>query len=121
MNRYLVGSGVGSSGEGVCALSSSLVEIILPSDEPTLQRFSPAVHPVLKENHSFTDPCSTAPMHLFSRPSVHPMLTFTAEQNHSDGSTDTRFFLVVGSSGATLTRWSHLSYLFGATSLSFKP
>jgi hypothetical protein len=49
MNRCLVGSGVGSSGEGVCALSSSLLENFLPSDEPTLTRFSSAVHPVLKE------------------------------------------------------------------------
>jgi hypothetical protein len=30
MNRCLVGSGVSSSGEGVCALSSSLLQIFLP-------------------------------------------------------------------------------------------
>jgi hypothetical protein len=39
MNRCLVGSGVGSFGEGVCALSLSLLEFFTPSDEPTLLRF----------------------------------------------------------------------------------
>jgi exopolyphosphatase/pppGpp-phosphohydrolase len=56
MNRCLVGSGVGSSGEGVCALSSSLLANFLPSDEPTLSRFSSAVHPVLKEISTFHRP-----------------------------------------------------------------
>jgi hypothetical protein len=53
MNRCLVGSSVGSSGEGVCALSSSLLEKFLSSDELTLTRFSPAVHPMLKEISNF--------------------------------------------------------------------
>jgi hypothetical protein len=48
MNRCLVGSGVGSSNEVVYALSSSLLETFLSSDEPTLLHFYPAVHPVLK-------------------------------------------------------------------------
>jgi hypothetical protein len=56
MNRCLVGSSIGSSGEGVCALSSSLVEIFLPSDEPTLTRFQPTVHLVMKENQLFHRP-----------------------------------------------------------------
>jgi hypothetical protein len=38
MNCCLVGSGVGSFGEGVYALSASPLEIFLPSDEPTLTR-----------------------------------------------------------------------------------
>jgi hypothetical protein len=91
MNRCLVGSSVGSSGEGVCALSSSLLEIFLPPDEPTLLRFYLAIHPVLKENSLFHRPCSTAPTHLEIMPSVHLMLSFTTEQNNPDGSTDARF------------------------------
>jgi hypothetical protein len=35
MKRHPVGSSVGSSGEGVCALSCSVLEIFLPSDEAT--------------------------------------------------------------------------------------
>jgi hypothetical protein len=56
MNRCLVGSGVGLSSEGVCALISSLLEIFLPSDELTLTRFDPAVPLVLKENQLFHRP-----------------------------------------------------------------
>jgi hypothetical protein len=39
MNRCLVGSGVGSSGKGVCALSSSLLANFLPSDETDANTF----------------------------------------------------------------------------------
>jgi hypothetical protein len=63
MNRCLVGSGVGSSGEGVYALCLSLLAIFLPSDEPTLLCFYPAVHLVLKEISIFHRParnCSDA-------------------------------------------------------------
>jgi hypothetical protein len=49
-------SSVGSSSEGVCALSCSLLENFLPSDEPTPTRFTPSVHPVLKEFSSFHRP-----------------------------------------------------------------
>jgi hypothetical protein len=38
MNRRPVGSSVGSSGEGVWALSCSLLENFTPSDEPTPSR-----------------------------------------------------------------------------------
>jgi hypothetical protein len=48
MNRRPVGSGVGTSGEGVWALSCLLLEIFAPPDEPTPRVFSPLVHPVLK-------------------------------------------------------------------------
>jgi hypothetical protein len=56
MNRRPVGSSVGSSGEGVYALSSSLLENFLPSDEPMPKRFTPAVHPMLKEFSNFHRP-----------------------------------------------------------------
>jgi hypothetical protein len=49
MNRRPVGSSIGSSGEGVCALSSSLLEKFQLSYEPTPSRFTPAVNPVLKD------------------------------------------------------------------------
>jgi hypothetical protein len=58
-----VGSSIGSSGEGVRALSCSLLENFLPSDEPTPTRFTPSVHPVLKEFSKFHRParnCSDA-------------------------------------------------------------
>jgi hypothetical protein len=54
MNRCPVGSSVSLSGEGVYALSSSLLENFLPSDEPTPARFTLAVHPVLKEFSNFS-------------------------------------------------------------------
>jgi hypothetical protein len=38
MNRRSVGSSIGSSGEGVWALSCSLLETFTPSDEPTPSR-----------------------------------------------------------------------------------
>jgi hypothetical protein len=63
MNRCPVGSNVGSFGEGVCALSSSLLENFLPSDEPTPAHFTPTVHLVLKEFSNFHRParnCSDA-------------------------------------------------------------
>jgi hypothetical protein len=56
MNRRPVGSSVGLSGEGVFALSSSLLENFLLSDEPTPTCFTPAVHLVLKEFSSFHRP-----------------------------------------------------------------
>jgi hypothetical protein len=56
MNRRPVGSSVGSSGEGVYALRSSLLENLLPLDEPTPTRFTPAVHLVLKEFSNFHRP-----------------------------------------------------------------
>jgi hypothetical protein len=92
MNRCLVGSGVGSSGKGVCGLSSSMLENFLPSDEPTLTRFLSAVHPVLKKISTFHRPA----------------------RNCSDAS----IFQVVGSSdacfhpGAELIRRSDRHYLF---------
>jgi hypothetical protein len=121
MNRCLVGSGVGSSGEGVCAFSSSLLEIFLPSDEPTLPRFNPAVHPALKE------------ISLFHRPSLN---CSDATKYQDIGSSDAQFhsgaeqfqwfgrrslFAAVDSSGAILTCWSHLSYLFGVASPHLNP
>jgi hypothetical protein len=56
MNRCSLGSSVGSFGEGVWALSCSLLENFTPSDEPTPSRFKTSVHPVLKKFSSFLRP-----------------------------------------------------------------
>jgi hypothetical protein len=80
MNRCPVGSSVGSSGEGVWALSCSLLENFTPSDESTPLRFTPTVHPVLKKFSNFqifSDPRATAPMRFKTRPLDHPMPSFT--------------------------------------------
>jgi hypothetical protein len=108
MNRCPVRSSVGSSGEGVCALSSSLLENFLPSVEPTPTWFSLAVHPVLKEFSNFHRParnCSDASIlqvvgssYGWFLPGAEPIWRF-----------DRRFFLVVASSDATLKHGSRLS------------
>jgi hypothetical protein len=85
MNHCLVGFSVGSSGEGVCVFSSSLLAIFLPSDEPMLLRFFPAVHSVLKENQ------------LFHRPSLN---CSDISKFQAIGSSDACFH-----QGAELIRW----------------
>jgi hypothetical protein len=98
MNRRLVGSSVGSSGEGVYALSSSLLEKFLPSDEMTPSRFTPAVHPVLKDFSKLHRPARNCSDALFLQvvrsfdaclhpgaeiaPTVRPTLVFFAQSVH---------------------------------------
>jgi hypothetical protein len=95
MNRRPVGSSVGSSGERVCALSCSLLEYFLPSDEPTPTCFTPSVHPVLKEFSSFHRPARNYSDASIFKSSNHPMVGFTQEQNCTDGSTDAIDFLLL--------------------------
>jgi hypothetical protein len=109
MNRCLVGSGVGSSGEGVCALSSSLLANFLLTDEPMLTCFSPAAHPMLKEISNFHRPvrnCSDACI-FQAVGSSDACFHLGAElirwfDRHS-------YFCTVGSSDTSLTCWSHRS------------
>jgi hypothetical protein len=109
MNHCHIGSSVGSSGEGVCALSSSLVEIFLPSYEPTLSYFNPVVHPVLKEIQ-----IPYRPSHNCADASKMKAIGSSSALIHCGADLirwfDRRsYFSTVGSSDATLTRGSHLS------------
>jgi hypothetical protein len=109
MNRRPIGSSVKSSGEGVYALSCSLLENFLPSDELTPSRFTPSVHPVLKFS-SFHRPapnCSDASILQAIGPSdggFHP-----GTELHQRF--DRRYWLsTVGSSDTIQKRGSRLSY-----------
>jgi hypothetical protein len=109
MNHCHIGLGVGSSGEGVCALSSSLVEIFLPSVEPTLSHCHLAVHSMLKENQPLHKPsrnCSDA--------SKKKAIGSSGVQIRCGANSIRRFdrrslVLIVGSSDATLKRGFYLS------------
>jgi hypothetical protein len=109
MSRRPVGSSVGSSSEGVCALSSSLLENFLPLDGLTPTCFTPTVHPVLKEFSKFHRPvrnCSDAFI-LQAVGSSDGGFHLGAELHRRF---DRRYqFSTVGSSDATLKHRSHPS------------
>jgi hypothetical protein len=121
MNRHPVGSSVGSSGEGVWALSFSLLANFTLSDEPAPSHLIPSVHPVLKEFCLLPRPAhnsSDALQILAVGPSA--ALFHHGAQLHRRF--DRRFyFSTIGSCDATLECGSYLSYPSVASSNRSNP